>query len=84
VPLVEFSAVPVEIAGHADSQGSPERNLELSRRRAQAVLDYFVSRGEDPERFVAVGYGDTRPIADNSTEEGRQKNRRIEFIALEE
>ncbi|MGB5167803.1 MAG: OmpA family protein [Acidimicrobiia bacterium] len=84
VPLVEFSAVPVEIAGHADAQGSPERNLELSRRRAQAVLDYFVSRGEDPERFVAVGYGDTRPIADNSTEEGRQKNRRIEFIALEE
>ena len=83
VPLVEFSAVPVEIAGHADSQGTPERNLELSRRRAQAVLDYFVSQGEDPERFVAVGYGDTRPIADNSTEEGRQKNRRIEFIALE-
>jgi outer membrane protein OmpA-like peptidoglycan-associated protein len=84
VPLVEFSAVPVEIAGHADSQGSADRNLELSRRRAQAVLDYFVSRGEDPERFVAIGYGDTRPIADNSTEEGRQKNRRIEFIALEE
>ena len=83
VPLVEFSAVPVEIAGHADSQGSADRNLELSRRRAQAVLDYFVSQGEDPERFVAVGYGDTRPIADNSTEEGRQKNRRIEFIALE-
>ena len=77
-------AVPVEIAGHADAQGSPERNLELSRRRAQAVLDYFVSQGEDPERFVAVGYGDTRPIADNSTAEGRQKNRRIEFIALEE
>lgn len=84
VPLVEFSAVPVEIAGHADAQGSAERNLDLSRRRAQAVLDYFVSRGEDPERFLAVGYGDTRPIADNSTEEGRQKNRRIEFIALEE
>jgi len=83
VPLVEFSAVPVEIAGHADAQGSPDRNLDLSRRRAQAVLDYFVSRGEDPERFLAVGYGDTRPIADNSTEEGRQKNRRIEFIALE-
>lgn len=83
VPLVEFAAVPVEIAGHADSQGSADRNLELSRRRAQAVLDYFVSRGEDPERFVAVGYGDTRPIADNSTEEGRQKNRRIEFVALE-
>jgi OOP family OmpA-OmpF porin len=83
VPLVEFAAVPVEIAGHADSQGNADRNLDLSRRRAEAVVDYFVSRGEDPERFIAVGYGDTRPIADNSTEAGRQKNRRIEFIALE-
>ncbi len=84
VPLKEFSAVPIEIAGHADTQGSPERNLELSFRRAQAVVVYFVEQGEDPNRFIAVGYGDTRPIADNSTEEGRQKNRRIEFIALEE
>ncbi len=84
VPLREFAAVPIEIAGHADSQGSPERNLDLSFRRAQAVVVYFVEQGEDPNRFVAVGYGDTRPIADNATEEGRQKNRRIEFIALEE
>jgi outer membrane protein OmpA-like peptidoglycan-associated protein len=84
VPLREFAAVPIEIAGHADTQGSSERNLELSVRRAQAVVVYFVEQGEDPNRFIAVGYGDTRPIADNSTEEGRQKNRRIEFIALEE
>ncbi|MEA3501416.1 MAG: OmpA family protein [Actinomycetota bacterium] len=84
VPLREFSAVPIEIAGHADSQGSSERNLELSFRRAQAVVVYFVEQGEDAGRFIAVGYGDTVPIADNSTEEGRQKNRRIEFIALEE
>ncbi|MEA2011319.1 MAG: OmpA family protein [Actinomycetota bacterium] len=84
VPLREFSAVSVRIEGHADAQGSPERNLELSFRRAQAVVVYFVDQGEDSNRFIAVGYGDTRPIADNSTEEGRQKNRRIEFIALEE
>jgi OOP family OmpA-OmpF porin len=84
VALTAFSAVPVEIAGHADSQGDAERNLDLSLRRAQAVVAYFIGQGEDPERFVAVGYGDTRPVADNSTEEGRQKNRRIEFIALEE
>ena len=83
VALNEFGAVPVEIDGHADPQGTPERNLILSQLRAQAVVDYFVAHGEDPNRFVAVGYGDTRPIADNSTEEGRQKNRRIEFIALE-
>ncbi len=84
VPLQEFSAVSIRVEGHADAQGSPERNLELSFRRAQAVVSYFVEQGEDSNRFVAVGYGDTRPIADNSTEEGRQKNRRIEFIALEE
>ncbi len=84
VPLREFSAVSIKIEGHADAQGSPERNLELSFRRAQAVVGYFVEQGEDVNRFIAVGYGDTRPIADNATEEGRQKNRRIEFIALEE
>lgn len=84
VPLREFSAVSIRIEGHADAQGSPERNLELSFRRARAVVGYFVEQGEDSNRFIAVGYGDTRPIADNSTEEGRQKNRRIEFIALEE
>lgn len=83
VALVEFPAVSVEVAGHADTDGSADRNLDLSQRRADAVVVYFVSRGESPDRFIAVGYGDTRPIADNSTEEGRQKNRRIEFIALE-
>jgi len=83
VALREFPTVSVEIDGHADAQGTPERNMVLSQERAQAVVDYFVAHGEDPDRFVAVGYGDTRPIADNSTAEGRQKNRRIEFIALE-
>jgi outer membrane protein OmpA-like peptidoglycan-associated protein len=83
VALNEFPAVSVEIAGHADAQGSADRNLDLSQRRAEAVVVYFVGQGEDPGRFVAVGYGDTRPIADNATEAGRQKNRRIEFIAVE-
>ena len=80
--LRQVPDVPVEIAGHADAQGSEERNLDLSERRALAVFDYLVSQGEDPGRFEVVGYGETRPIADNSTPEGRQKNRRIEFIAL--
>ncbi len=83
VALREIPNVPVEVDGHADAKGTPERNMLLSQQRAQAVVDYFVSQGEDPNRFIAIGYGDTRPIADNSTEEGRQKNRRIEFIALE-
>jgi OOP family OmpA-OmpF porin len=84
IALREFPNVPVEISGHADAQGSAERNLDLSRRRADAVVAYLVSLGEDPDRFVAVGYGDTMPIADNSTAEGRAKNRRIEFHAIDE
>ena len=59
--------------------------LVLLLNKFQCPLTTLAKKyGEDPERFLAVGYGDTRPIADNSTEEGRQKNRRIEFIALEE
>ncbi len=79
-----FPNVPVEIAGHADAQGTDEFNLDLSTRRAEAVLAYLVDRGEDPGRFVVIGYGESRPIADNDTEEGRARNRRIEFIALDE
>ncbi len=82
--LRQFPDVPVEIAGHADSVGSAAANMDLSRRRAQAVVDFLVERGEDPDRFVVTAYGDTRPIASNATEEGRARNRRIEFIALEE
>ena len=74
--------VPVEIAGHADSQGPDDLNLDLSQRRAESVLAYLVDHGENPERFQVIGYGETRPVADNATEEGRARNRRIEFIAL--
>ena len=83
-PLRQFPDVPVEIAGHADAVGSAAANMDLSRRRAQAVVDFLVERGQDPDRFVVTAYGDTRPIASNATEEGRARNRRIEFIALEE
>lgn len=74
--------IRVEISGHADTQGSPQANLELSKRRTEAVFAYFVTNGESPDRFDLLWFGDTQPIADNSTEEGRQKNRRIEFTAL--
>ena len=84
VALTQFPDVPIEIAGHADAQGDAEENLELSTRRAEAVLVYLVANGLDAERFVVVGYGETQPIADNSTAEGRARNRRIEFIALED
>jgi len=76
--------VAVEIAGHADASGTPEFNLDLSMRRAEAVLAYLVANGEESSRFQIVGYGETQPVADNNTEEGRARNRRIEFIALED
>lgn len=74
--------VRVVITGHTDDQGSAAANQLLSEQRARAVLEYMVAAGEDPARFDIVGYGETRPVASNDTEDGRQKNRRIEFTAL--
>ncbi len=82
VALSQFPSVSIEIAGHTDDQGADEFNLDLSRRRADAVLQYLIAAGQSPDRFVVVGYGETRPIADNSTSDGRARNRRIEFNAL--
>ena len=72
-------AYKIEIAGHTDSEGTDERNQKLSDRRAQAVLDFLSRTGVDPKRMTTVGYGATRPLADNATADGRAKNRRIEF-----
>lgn len=74
----------VEIAGHTDSTHTSEHNLELSQRRAESVRDYLVRRGVSKRRLETVGYGETRPIANNETPEGRQHNRRTEFKVLEE
>jgi outer membrane protein OmpA-like peptidoglycan-associated protein len=68
----------VEISGHTDNAGKPKANKTLSEKRAQACRDYIVSKGVDRSRLTAVGYGDEHPIAPNDTDEGRQKNRRIE------
>jgi OmpA-OmpF porin, OOP family len=72
----------VEIAGHADSTGPRAFNLDLSQRRAAVVRDYLIYLGVPAERLVAVGHGDRKPIADNATEEGRARNRRVEFRVL--
>ncbi len=80
--LRQFPDISIEIAGHTDDQGSDDYNLDLSRRRAEAVLAYVVAAGETPDRFVVVGYGETRPLVDNTTAEDRARNRRIEFKAL--
>lgn len=82
--LSQFPDVGVEIGGHADAQGDDADNLELSERRARSVKVYLVDKGIEGGRLAVVGYGETRPIADNSTAEGRARNRRIEFTALED
>jgi OOP family OmpA-OmpF porin len=70
----------IEIAGHTDSDGEDTANQALSERRAQAVLDYFVKAGLPADRFTAVGYGSTQPVASNDTDDGKAQNRRIEFL----
>ncbi len=69
----------IEVAGHTDSTGDAPGNLTLSKARAQSVVDYLVKRAVDPARISAIGYGDTRPVAPNTTEAGMAQNRRIEF-----
>jgi outer membrane protein OmpA-like peptidoglycan-associated protein len=81
--LRRHPSLKLEIAGHTDAIGTEEKNLDLSNRRAQAVVDYIVENGIAPHRLKAVGYGESRPIASNDTEEGRQLNRRTECIVID-
>ena len=73
----------IRVEGHASAEGDYEHNLELSRRRAEAVVAHLVERGGvGSERLESVGYGPDQPIADNESEEGREANRRVEFHIL--
>lgn len=80
--LKTYPGVRVEVAGHTDTNGTPESNQRISQQRAEAVRDRLVAYGVPAERLVAVGYGQTRPRATNDTVEGRAMNRRIEFTVL--
>ncbi|RRB17591.1 OmpA family protein [Larkinella knui] len=84
--LVKFlevnPTVTIEIAGHTDNQGGTANNLELSRKRAQAVVGYLAKAGVAQTRIKSAGYGETRPVAPNTTEENRKLNRRIEWRIL--
>lgn len=73
----------IELGGHTDNVGRAEANQKLSEQRARAVYDYLVSKGVAPNRLTYKGYGQTEPVADNSTEEGRRQNRRTVFTILE-
>lgn len=69
----------IEISGHTDNTGSPDNNMELSNKRALSVKKYLEGKGMPSRRLISQGYGQTKPIGDNNTEEGRSKNRRTEF-----
>jgi OOP family OmpA-OmpF porin len=71
------------IEGHTDNVGGAPANLKLSGDRAQAVRNWLINKGIDSKRLIAVGFGDTKPIADNSKDEGRSQNRRTEFVVVE-
>lgn len=80
--LTENPSVKIEIGGHTDNVGKPSDNLILSNNRAKAVVNYLVSKNISAQRLLAKGYGETKPIADNKTEEGKAQNRRTEMKVI--
>ena len=80
--LKENPSVRIQINGHTDNIGKPADNLKLSNERARAVINYLSSNGIDAKRLSFRGYGDTQPLADNNTEEGRARNRRTELKVI--
>lgn len=81
--LKKYNNIKLEISGHTDNSGDEMANQALSENRAKAVYEYLVSKGVDSNRLAFKGYGSTIPIADNQTNEGREKNRRVEIKILE-
>lgn len=80
--LMNHNELKIQIQGHTDDVGSEEANMQLSEQRAQAVMQAVVSKGIDKERLTSVGFGEKKPVADNKTEEGRAKNRRVELLKM--
>lgn len=80
--LTENPTIKIELGSHTDSKGSDEYNMKLSDNRSQSVVSYLISKGISSDRLTAKGYGETKPIDTNDTDEGRQNNRRTEFKIL--
>jgi outer membrane protein OmpA-like peptidoglycan-associated protein len=78
--LNQFPEMKIAVEGHTDNVGRPEYNLELSQRRAQAVRDFLVTQEVQESRMTVQGYGMTRPVAGNDSEEGRSRNRRVDLV----
>ena len=74
----------IQIEGHASSEGSASHNKKLSDARAKSVMEWLTKNGVAADRLTAIGFGIDRPIADNGTEQGREQNRRVEFVILEQ
>ena len=80
--LKENTAIEIEMSAHTDSKGSDDYNFKLSDERARSVREYIISKGIDATRIISQGYGETRPVVSNDTDENRQLNRRVEFKIL--
>jgi outer membrane protein OmpA-like peptidoglycan-associated protein len=80
--LKEYNQTVVEVAGHTDSTGTDAYNQQLSERRASSVAQYLQSHGVIGERLITVGMGESKPVADNSTSDGKQLNRRVEITLV--
>lgn len=80
--LNETPKMVIEVRGHTDNTGSDELNAKLSQDRADAVREYFISKGIEPDRVASKGFGESKPIATNDTDAGRQQNRRVEFVIV--
>ncbi|PKP23242.1 MAG: hypothetical protein CVU05_00345 [Bacteroidetes bacterium HGW-Bacteroidetes-21] len=83
VDIMKKSEIVIELGGHTDSIGTDESNIKLSQERVNSVMQYLIDNQIKPERIKAVGYGESQPLASNSTDEGRQKNRRVEVKILQ-
>jgi OmpA-OmpF porin, OOP family len=80
--LTENPAIEIEMSAHTDSRGSDDYNYKLSDNRARSVMEYIISKGITVNRITSQGYGETKPVVANDTDENRQLNRRVEFKIL--
>ena len=80
--LIKYPQTNISIEGHTDSKGAEEYNMDLSRQRAAAVKTSFIGRGLPSSRLRTVGFGESKPVATNDTEAGRQQNRRVRIVIV--
>jgi OOP family OmpA-OmpF porin len=81
--MIKNSSWRLKLSGHTDNVSSMKFNMTLSKKRVESVKKYLVSKGISGDRIVLKWYGPTKPVASNNTEEGKQKNRRVEFLIIQ-